>query len=678
MGPLTTTDLREELQRFTEEVLKRELREMGVLIRHDVRKELKNMVGPLQPSKQQARKTSGGSSAGCGRFSIAGSSVPTGSGDGCRASSKSSETSEAPSECSAEGHRSVDIGASPAEARGAPECDRAPSGVEGPPVPEAGDTRPDRSNLLDAAAEDVQASWAELPMPGAVEYPLTSHRHRLHSASEASRKTATSTVGASQRFQKPSCARPEGRGHRRLSRSTWASQSRGRLSTMTTNARKSILSRRLDIEGHRVDPEEGAEAATVLEAYPAFQTVVGTFIMLNALCVGYQVDHMARSASEEVPTALRCLEISFCVVFALELLLRLALEGWGFVLGAERNWNLFDAAVISLQLFEELLVIVQHAADIDTTRARHNWTFVRVLRILRLLRIIRLIRVVRFLCELRTIVASIASSLKCLFWTLVLLMLIVYALAIFFTQLVLDHRLEVGDAGSGDLLACWDSLGRSAMTLFQAITGGIDWDLAVTPLVRHISLALAPLFCLYIAFTMIALMNVVTGVFVENAIECANRDKENYLVHTVRELFEKADTESTGAVTWTEFQCLLARPEMQSYLKAIGVDVVSARGLFEILDLDHSGSIDADELLTGTLRLRGDAKAIDLAALIYETRWMTRRFKCHTSVIEEQIVRLRQEIGYLTDCRCPSCCELGITDSCPLPNVMSGSWAGVK
>lgn len=55
------------------------------------------------------------------------------------------------------------------------------------------------------------------------------------------------------------------------------------------------------------------------------------------------------------------------------------------------------------------------------------------------------------------------------------------------------------------------------MALFQTITGGLEWRELVTPLMRHISPGLGVVFVLYVTFTSLALMNVVTGVFVETA-----------------------------------------------------------------------------------------------------------------------------------------------------------------
>ena len=47
-----------------------------------------------------------------------------------------------------------------------------------------------------------------------------------------------------------------------------------------------------------------------------------------------------------------------------------------------------------------------------------------------------------------------------------------------------------------------------------------------------------------------------------------------------------------------------------------------ARGLFNLLDADDSGSISVKEFIQGCLRLRGQAKSIDVATLIYMTKRM--------------------------------------------------------
>merc|ERR1719210_2720124 len=131
-------------------------------------------------------------------------------------------------------------------------------------------------------------------------------------------------------------------------------------------------------------------------------------------------------------------------------------------------------------MVEEIINFYASVQKTDSSSLSQNFTFMRILRVLRLIG------------ELRTIVTSIVSSLKHLLWTVLLLLLLIYTLAVYLTQLVVDTRLSDPDADFPNLLQWWNSVGRSCMTLFQAISGGVDWDATLEPLSRHISVLLAP------------------------------------------------------------------------------------------------------------------------------------------------------------------------------------------
>merc|ERR1712232_1400200 len=188
------------------------------------------------------------------------------------------------------------------------------------------------------------------------------------------------------------------------------------------------------------------------------------------------------------------------------------------------------------------------------------------------------------------------------------------------------------------------------MSMFQAITGGVDWGQPLEPLVSHVSPAMAFLFSFYIAFSILAMLNVVTGVFVESVLASAKKDKDLFMVNNARELFQTDLEDHTGlhsAMTWEVFEGKMDAPQMQEFFKAIDVHPSEAKGLFDLLDLDNSGSISADEFLNGCFRLRGAAKALDLALLIQEVRQMDRRMKL---LIE---VQARQRHAWTTPTRSP-------------------------
>merc|ERR1712087_1027630 len=133
---------------------------------------------------------------------------------------------------------------------------------------------------------------------------------------------------------------------------------------------------------------------------------------------------------------------------------------------------------------------------------------------------------------------------------------------------------------------------------------------------------LALVFVCYSSITLIAIMNIVTGLFVTSAISSAEEDSKKVLLKQMQDLFKEADLDESNTITWNEFVECMHREEMQAFLKAVDLDEQDARALFHLLDIDDSGEIDIDELLNGCLRIHGSAKAIELAAFIHEYRKM--------------------------------------------------------
>merc|ERR1712087_135832 len=97
------------------------------------------------------------------------------------------------------------------------------------------------------------------------------------------------------------------------------------------------------------------------------------------------------------------------------------------------------------------------------------------------------------------------------------------------------------------------------------------------------------------------------------------------------------DDDGSGTVTWDEFAHHLGNPQMVEYLKAIDLDPHEAQKLFMLLDADESGGIDAEELVSGCLRLHGNAKALELAAFMHEFNEFTRRWTAHAIRVERHM-----------------------------------------
>lgn len=351
-----------------------------------------------------------------------------------------------------------------------------------------------------------------------------------------------------------------------------------------------------------------------------FDLVSAALIVINAILLGVQTNYMAVNLVDEAPIPFQILDKMFTVVFAIEIVLRVCVNGNAFFWKPGWQWNVFDFVVVATQVVDEIVWLIAMTSSSTVDGNVSDLGSMRILRVLRLIRIARLMRVFHLVSELRAILISIFGSVRYLLWTLTLLLMVMYMIGVYLTQLVTDHfvgdreRLHA-DAVLRDLCG---SLQLTMLSLFMLITGGMDWQEMSDPLMHDISPWLSFILISYVAFCVFCLMNIVTGVFVENALQNAKSDKESLLLHSALELFQQLDTDGDGMLNLCEFEQSLSSFQMQQFFEAIDVDPNEAFELFRLLDTDKSGEIDPDTFLDGCLRLRGPAKAIDLVAFIHE------------------------------------------------------------
>jgi len=135
---------------------------------------------------------------------------------------------------------------------------------------------------------------------------------------------------------------------------------------------------------------------------------------------------------------------------------------------------------------------------------------------------------------------------------------------------------------------------------------------------------------------MYALLNVITGIFVENAVGNAKKDKQDEMASLVRHFLKIVSGENEGnegVITYEDFRNHVKSPWMQQYFEYIDVDPSDAEFLFQLLDIDGNGEVGADEFLDGCMRCSGSARSLDLRQLTHEYRKNTRKsFAMHKSL----------------------------------------------
>jgi len=362
--------------------------------------------------------------------------------------------------------------------------------------------------------------------------------------------------------------------------------------------------------------------------------ITAFLVFANAATIGLSVNYLATHPGASTTWWMDVCEFFFCCMFTLELSLRIMVERTAFFTSPAWPLNVFDFVIVGMQVLDQTLRVVG-----DLKIPVPFWVL-RVLRFIRLIRIVRLFRALRLVHELRIIVSSVVGSIQSLLWTLLLLIVIIYVFSVLIAEVAVDISLE-GSTGPEQLHYWFGSLPRAALTLLESVIGGVSWDEVVQLLLGHGSTMGASVFIFYITLCVFCLFNVITGVFVEHAQRTAEDEKTLYLAMKITHLFlGDAPALRTGRITWAEFKSKLATHEMQEYFRAINVDPSEAKGLFTLLDADDSGAVDAAEIVNGCLRLRGNAKALELSLLMQETMRMNRIARLHQSDVEKRLIWL--------------------------------------
>jgi len=208
----------------------------------------------------------------------------------------------------------------------------------------------------------------------------------------------------------------------------------------------------------------------------------------------------------------------------------------------------------------------------------------------------------------------------------------------------------------------WGSVLRAMYSLYCAISNGISWDqltLSFLEVNSDEGFIAFVVFIVFIFMTVFGILNIVTSIFVESAVQASssNRDllveekvrqKKMYASH-MRSIFSIIDEDGSGIISQKEVECMFNDPELAAYVEALEVNPSDALMLFSFLDGDGSGAIDIDEFCQGCLRLKGEAKSFDVYCLIYESERMSVKLDKIYTDIEAYMISIMKEIGQVKE-----------------------------
>lgn len=360
-------------------------------------------------------------------------------------------------------------------------------------------------------------------------------------------------------------------------------------------------------------------------------------VLLNAIYMGIRVDANFRliRQNKEEPLHLSMIEHMFTAIFCFEICIRLGVEKRQFFTGENARWNLFDASIVTIQLFEAMNI--------------HNLSGTTAVRVLRIARILKTARALRTLKNLRILRLIMATDVwQPLIWSIGMLLAIMYLFAIFITTLVMDSSA----ANSNDLperaLELYGSVIKTQYTLFMAISGGEPWTELIKPL-NAISAWIRWLFLVYMILLVLGVMNTVQAVYVDALLHFSSIDRdlvmternfqEKRSLKKLRELLHNQPGQIEGMVTEKDVMEVLSG-DGAGLLKSLGLQVSAAKALFRLLDVEDMRAVEVDEFVYGLLHLKGNSTTIHMTTLMYQSKRLLSKMLNIQTLIEEKVLPL--------------------------------------
>jgi voltage-gated sodium channel len=367
-----------------------------------------------------------------------------------------------------------------------------------------------------------------------------------------------------------------------------------------------------------------------------FEMAICVLILVNVLFMVYSTNVEVLNPGE-FNASLQICKVIFQVLYTVEMIMKLVVHRqWYFFYG----FNVFDFVLVVTGL-------------IGLAFGSNSAGFLRVLRLAKFGKAIRALRAMTFLKHLRALMVCLVGSVASLFWSLVTLFLVYALFSILFMQMILMHLDESGEtleeAGFDELFG---SVEKSILTLYMASTGGDDWSVAYH-VIKPTGVLAQSSYLFFIAFVQFALINIITGIFVESAMMTLSPDdmvlaqehtlKEKENAKMLVELCQRVDHDQSGKLTQDQFEDGLRKKQIPMLLTMLGLQRHHVLELFHTMAeaADDDGQVEIRRFVEGCMLLKGAATNFDIQKLQAEFR-MT-QLKHEESMAE--IVTLLQDFG---------------------------------
>lgn len=390
-----------------------------------------------------------------------------------------------------------------------------------------------------------------------------------------------------------------------------------------------------------------------------FAITICALILSNACFIAVSTDYTIRNAFDEydklpgapveTPDWMKFGDAVFIVAFIVELLVRiLALEG-EFLVGPAWPWNIFDALLTISSCLELALI----AVNLDLSYIR----VLRLARIARSFRVFHLLKWASLVRSLRLMLFAIVKSVVPFVWAVLVLFLIIFVFAVVLSNGVTNYVRDVG-AGTGhveDLKEAFGSMPRMVLTLFLSISGGRDWW-EVLDLFSQLPTVYSAFFLFFMLVLVLAVLNIITGIFVKEAMDMAHLDRDlqmqleleenRFFLKKLKLLFERIDADGGGTMSLEEFEAHMESDELRVLFSLLGLDVQDAVSFFKVLDVEGSNELQIEDFVMGCMRHKGNS-TMDLECSVMDIKKMLKKQVVGVTELGKQVQRIASSMHTL-------------------------------
>ena len=157
-------------------------------------------------------------------------------------------------------------------------------------------------------------------------------------------------------------------------------------------------------------------------------------------------------------------------------------------------------------------------------------------------------------------------------------------------------------------------------------------------------------FALYVSLVHIAIMNILTFVFVNCALELSQFDREAMTkmeierrqadIKRLNSIFKRVDVANTGRITCGQFLEFWQQDDVRVLFSVLDLEVSDVIKFFESLDVDDAEYLELEDFVMGCMRLRGGAKNLDMDTVLRENKFIMENIDRAMSRLETQLASL--------------------------------------